>query len=330
MLQVFIRSIALWLIYINYRIIAYRRFMLPRRLLKIDMTSRFYQTSDTSATDYIISLKKPSTDNIKFLQIIKKLSYSLLTNEEKKIILEEIDFRSSALDVTIASKCLSFMGRMGYKKREYILIDEIVANTFSSLTRALSGGDTHGVSLEAIANIIGSLVNLQYGPWKDLPDKVSTILLDYVSESMQSNAPGVCAHATDILQSMGKMGWRYSMGNKRLQSSLQTMLSSEYHIIDIGADISKLLLSLSSIQFPYNKLPTPAVENISRGISAHVSNLTEIGLVNIVYAMGKMEISWMGSIDEDLKDKILRQLTLLSPTMSIASVASITWYSCQP
>ena len=243
------------------------------------------------------------------------------------------------------SSMLSGLVHTGWKKlppnNKEIIFNQIRDDVFLSSIAEISNSDAICISANSnatsfapspdlgkyVADVVWSLGKLKVD-WRSLPESLKLAMVEAVSEvafrmSVDSSAGsnvGVdsSVRLSRILYGLSQIGvqWKHLADSK---------IRSNSPFLNRGSIKSNILSALSSCVSPETTVVgSGSISGGVSGVGTGPSGMTEMTMVNILYALGKMECSWT-EIAPPTAAKFMMELERMLNVMGPAAVANTIW-----
>lgn len=281
---------------------------------------------------------KKQSDSKKFVSLLKTAAHardSILTAEDRSLLLAEIDIRYSQFDFSSLAECLWLISKMNFNCSDPAvssMIVDIIDSLAAASPRQINGSSCiNGVSAKSMARLLNGLVRTG-GKWGDLPLAARELLLSRIATSMFIE-PLSYPYIADAVWSLGKLNAEFRSLDSSFRVALMAAISNigDESLIDgvqssSTIDVAKLLYGLSQMKLRWsNDMTDSAKVAVTSLLSIRSHSMNENEMVNSVYSLGKMECRWT-SLPTKTQKNILTDIQRVSCMMAAPAVANTLWY----
>ena len=281
---------------------------------------------------------KKQKDSKKFVSLLKTAAHardSILTAEDRSLLLGEIEIRYSQFDFSSLAECLWLISKMNFNCSDPAvssMIVDIIDSLAAASPRQINGSSSiNGVSAKSMARLLNGLVRTS-GKWSDLPLAARELLLSRIVTSMFIE-PSSYPYIADAVWSLGKLNAEFRSLDNAFRVALMVAISkmgeeSLYDGVQSSPtiDIAKLLYGLSQMKLRWSSdMSESAKLTVTSLLSSRSHSMNENEIVNSVYSLGKMECRWT-ALTSGTQKNLLVDIQRVSCMMATPAVANTLWY----
>jgi hypothetical protein len=282
---------------------------------------------------------KKQRDSKKFVSLLKTAAHardSILTAEDRSLLLAEIEIRYSQFDFSSLAECLWLISKMNFNCSDPAvssMIVDIIDSLAAASPRQINGSSSiNGVSAKSMARLLNGLVRTS-GKWSDLPLAARELLLSRIATSIFVE-PSSYPYIADAVWSLGKLNAEFRSLDSTFRVALMVAISNVgvESLIDgvqssLTIDVAKLLYGLSQMKLRWSSDMTESAKlTVTSLLSSRTHSMNENEIVNSVYSLGKMECRWTTLTDKTQKN-LLADIQRVSCMMAAPAVANTLWYT---
>jgi hypothetical protein len=282
---------------------------------------------------------KKQRDSKKFVSLLKTAAHardSILTAEDRSLLLAEIEIRYSQFDFSSLAECLWLISKMNFNCSDPAvssMIVDIIDSLAAASPRQINGSSSiNGVSAKSMARLLNGLVRTS-GKWSDLPLAARELLLSRIATSIFIE-PSSYPYIADAVWSLGKLNAEFRSLDNTFRVALMVAISNVgvESLIDgvqssLTIDVAKLLYGLSQMKLRWSSDMTESAKlSVTSLLSSRTYGMNENEIVNSVYSLGKMECRWTTLTDKTQKN-LLADIQRVSCMMAAPAVANTLWYT---
>lgn len=201
--------------------------------------------------------------------------------------------------------------KIQFKDTKSLIIVEIV-----SKLRSLKLVEKQRVESNYIMNKLVFNIN-----WKSMPLELREFLTNcIIDDARQSNDTRLLI---DTLWCLAKVKFDYKHTSITFKQTIEYILLNK--ISSVKTEISKLLYSLAQINVNWNDdLKFDVRIKILKFLVDNIDDMSESEVVNCIYSLGKMDVSWK-AIPSELKTSLLNNIERVLPVMKGPGLANTVW-----
>ena len=275
-------------------------YMHSKRLYSSKLYAKQYENGE------LVSLLHP--DAIKLLSSNERLA--LIDNVQQYI--KTIDNSQTLLEILTKA----ILNEKMSNKSSFKDIKSLLSTDIAIRLNSLRSTEKHRLDSNYIMNRLVFNIN-----WKSLPIELKEFITNCIIDDATQNYDIILF--IDTLWCLAKVKFDYKHTSPTFKRTIEYILSN--NISHIKTDISKLLYSLAQINLNFNDdLKSSIRINIFKLLEENIDDMSESEVVNSIYSLGKMDISWK-FIPLELKSKLLNNIERVLPVMKSPGLANTIW-----
>ncbi len=242
-----------------------------------------------------------------------------LSSNDRSILIDDIQQYIKTIDNTnvlleMLIKLIineKMTNKIQLKDTKSLIIIEIVSNLQSLKLLEKQKIDTNYIMNKLVFNI----------NWKSIPLELRDFLTNCIIDDARQNCD--IRLLIDTLWCLAKVKFDYKHTSITFKQTIEYILLNK--ISSIKTDISRLLYSLAQINMNWNDdLKFDVRVTILKLLVDNIDDMSESEVVNCIYSLGKMDVSWK-SIPLELKTSLLNNIERVLPEMKGPGLANTVW-----
>lgn len=265
-----------------------------------------------------------SITNGEFLELISSTARGKVMSSESDIftLLHEIEKRYKSFDINMLCSCIWSLNNIPVKSEnlQNILLKLIKSSLFDINEQGTCS------SPKIITTFLTTFLHTkQKNSWYELHPSIQSFILEQ-SIDIVSSEKSQPYYIANYIWCLGKLNVKWKYLDNRFRSRLiSNLLQNE----NLNIYVSKILYGLSLMDSRWTDICTSSdsdiAQLITRSIALNADKMNEHTIGNLVYALGKMGITWKKDLPTTAQKAILKAVSHVLPTMSEESISNLLW-----